>query len=82
MQRVGAGVGHLAIVREPGPGDSGAMTKSRALLLAVVAFAFFAGVVAALFVALDVEMIFLVGPLIIVGLACAGVYRSASRDQV
>ncbi len=53
------------------------MSHNRALAFAVGSFVFFAVLVVLLFVALDVDMLFLAAPLVAVGFACAGVYKSA-----
>lgn len=58
------------------------MSKSRALTLAVASFLLFAGLVVALFVVANVEKMFLlVGPIIIVAISCAGIYRRARSTR-
>jgi len=57
------------------------MTSSRAVLLGVVTFVVFMALCVALFAVLDVELIFLVGPAIAIGVSSYGVYRGASGDR-
>ena len=57
------------------------MTQDRALVLAAVTFVVSAIVVVAIFLALDVRMLFLPGPLAAVGAASYGAYLAARGSQ-
>jgi len=56
------------------------MSTSRALLLAVATFVVGLALCIALFVALDVELIFLVGPAIGLGAGAYAAYKSAREN--
>lgn len=56
------------------------MTQSRAMLFAVATFVLGLAICVAIFVALDVKLLFLVGPAIGVGYASYIAYRSALDD--
>jgi hypothetical protein len=56
------------------------MTQSQAMLLAVGTFVLGLAVCVAIFLALDVKLLFLVGPAIGVGYASYVAYRSALDD--
>lgn len=56
------------------------MTRSRALLMAAGTFVVCLGLAVALFAALDIELLFLVGPVIAMGIAAHSVYTTAMRD--
>lgn len=58
------------------------VSKNKALLMAIVTFVVFAAAIIGLFEVLDVKQIFVIGPLIAVGIAAAGVYRGARKDSV
>lgn len=58
------------------------MSQNKALLMAVATFVVFGAAIIGLFALLDVEQIFAIGPLIGVGIASAGVYRTARKDRV
>lgn len=58
------------------------MSESRALLMAVGSFLFFAAIVVALFIVADVDnMVLIIGPLLVVAIACVGVYKAARDDR-
>jgi len=50
--------------------------------MAVVTFVVFTAAIIGLFVLIDVKLILAVGPLIAVGIAAFGVYRTARKDSV
>jgi hypothetical protein len=55
--------------------------RSRAILTGVGAFVVGLAICIAIFVALDVKMIFLVGPAVGVGYAAYSAYRTAADDR-
>lgn len=57
------------------------MTSSRAILLAVATFVVGFGLCVALFAALDVEAIYLVGPAIAVGAGAYAAYHTATNEH-
>lgn len=57
------------------------MSQSRAVLLGVGTFVVALALCVALFLALDVDMLYLVGPAIAVGVASYSAYKSALRDD-
>jgi hypothetical protein len=56
------------------------MSQERAVALSVGSFVVFAAFILILFAVVDVGLMFSIGPLLAVAIACAGIYR-ATRDD-
>jgi hypothetical protein len=56
------------------------MSQERAVALSVGSFVVFAAFILILFAVVDIELMFTIGPLIAVAIACVGVYRAARDD--
>lgn len=57
------------------------MSAQRALMFSLGTFVGFAALIVVLFLALDVNMVLLVGPLLILGGSSVAVYRGARSDR-
>ena len=57
------------------------MANSRAVLLGLSTFIVGLALCIALFAALDVKMLYLIGPAIVVGVAAYTAYRNAARNR-
>ena len=64
-------------VRRSVPGYVSGMSHERALLLSLGSFVLFGAGVVLLFVVLDIRLLLAIGPLVAIGIASVGVYRSA-----
>ena len=56
------------------------MSSDRALVLSLGSFVLFSAFILVLFVMVDIELLFSIGPIIAVAIASVGVYRSARAD--
>lgn len=58
------------------------VSQNKALLMAIATFLVFGAAIVGLFALIDVQQVFAIGPLIAVGIAALGVYRTARKDRV